>query len=37
MCDKAVDSHPLTIKYVRECYKTQEMCCRAVHKMFFCI
>ena len=26
MCDKAVDTQPTTIKYVSECYKTQEVC-----------
>ena len=30
MCDKA---HPLTIKYVSEFYKTQEMCYRTVHSL----
>ena len=35
MCDKAVDTHPPTIKYVLGCYKTQEMCNKAVHTCFF--
>ena len=35
MCDKAVDTYRSTIKSVRECYKTQEMCHRAVHRYFF--
>ena len=35
MCDKAVDTHPTSIKFVSECYKYQEMCCRAVHGFFF--
>ena len=26
MCDKAVDTHPYTIKFVPECYTTQEIC-----------
>ena len=34
VCDKAVDTHPATIKYVPECYKTQEMCNKAVHRFF---
>ena len=25
MCDKAVPTHPSTIKFVPECYKAQEM------------
>ena len=36
-CDKAVDTHLLTIAYAPECYKTQEMCNKAVHRSFFCI
>ena len=35
MCNKAVDAHPPTIKYVPECYKTQEMCNKAVLKWCF--
>ena len=34
MCDKAVDTHPTTIKYIPECYKTQDMCYKAVHRCF---
>ena len=34
MRDKAVDTHPPTIKYVPGCYKTQEMCYKATHKCF---
>ena len=34
MCDKAVYTHPTTIKYVSECYKTQEVCNKAVHRCF---
>ena len=26
MCDKAVYTHPLTMKYVSECCKAQEIC-----------
>ena len=26
MCDKAVDTHPPSIKYIPECCKTQEIC-----------
>ena len=35
MCDEAVDTHPSTIKFVPECYRTQEMCYKAVNKCFF--
>ena len=35
MCEKAVDTHPSTIKYVSECYKAQEMCDKAVNTWFF--
>ena len=34
MCNKAVDTHPSTIKYVPKCYKTQEICNKAVHRCF---
>ena len=34
MCDEAVDTHPTTIKYFPECYRTQEMCNKAVHRCF---
>ena len=34
MCNKAVDTHPSTIKFVPECYKTQEMCFEAVNGCF---
>ena len=34
MCDKAVDTHAPTIQFVLECYKTQEMCYKAVHRCF---
>ena len=26
ICDKDVDTHPSTIQFIPECYKTQEMC-----------
>ena len=29
MCDKAVDTHPSTIQFVSECYKTQKECYKA--------
>ena len=32
MCDKAVDIHPPTIQFVPECYKTQKICYKAVHR-----
>ena len=35
MCDKAVDTHPFTITFVPECYKTQEMCYKTIHRCFF--
>ena len=35
MCDKAVDTYPPAIKFVPECYNTQEMCDKAVHVCFF--
>ena len=35
MCDKAVDDYPSTTQNVPECYKTQEMCNKAVNTCFF--
>ena len=35
MCDKAVDTYPPTIKFVPECYNTQEIRDKAVHICFF--
>ena len=35
MYDKALDTYPFAIECVPECYKTQEMCHRAVHRCFF--
>ena len=35
MYDKAVDTYLSAIKFVPECYKTQKMSHRAVHKRFF--
>ena len=32
MCDKAVNTHPSTIKFVSECYRTQEMCEKTVNR-----
>ena len=37
MCDKAVDTYPSTIKYVPECFMTQEMCDKAVNSFFYSI
>ena len=37
MCDKAVHTHPPTVKYIPECHKTHEMCFRAVNRCFFFI
>ena len=34
MCDKDVSIYPSTIKFVPECYKTQEMCDKAVNRCF---
>ena len=34
MCDKAVDTHLTTIKYVPECSKDHEMCNNALHRCF---
>ena len=35
MCDKAVDTHPTILKFVPDCYKTQEICDKAVNRWFF--
>ena len=35
MCDKAVDAYVSTIKFVPKCYRTQEMCNKAIHRCFF--
>ena len=32
--DKAVNSHPCTIHFVPECYKSQGMCHKAVNRCF---
>ena len=34
MCDKAVSTYPSTIKFVPECFMTQEMCNKAVNRYF---
>ena len=34
MCDKSINTH-LSIQFVSECYKTQEMCDKAVSRCFF--
>ena len=34
MFDKAVNTNPSTIEFVLECYKTQEMCYKAVHRCY---
>ena len=31
----SIDTNPPTINYVPECYKTKEMCNKAVHRCFF--
>ena len=35
MCDKDVSTYPFPIKFVPECYKTQEMRDKAVKRWFF--
>ena len=35
MCDESVDTYHSTIKSVLECYKTQELCNKAVRKCLF--
>ena len=35
MRDKAVDTYPSAIKFVPECFMTEEMCDKAVNKYFF--
>ena len=35
MCDKAVNTHLSAIQFIPECYKTQEMCDKAVNRCFF--
>ena len=35
MCEKAANIHPSTIQFILECYKTQEMCDKAVNRCFF--
>ena len=35
MSEKAVDTHLTWIKYIPECYKTQETCNKAFHGCFF--
>ena len=34
MCDKAISTHPTTMKFVPECYKTQGICYRTIHRYF---
>ena len=34
MFDKAVNTYPSTVKFVPECFMTQEMCNKAVNKCF---
>ena len=38
MCDKAVDTHSYAIELVPECYKTQNVCDKALNEYFiaFC-
>ena len=35
MCDKSVNTHPATIEFVPECYKTQQMWDKAVTRCVF--
>ena len=34
-CEKAVDTHHSTTKFVPECCKSKEMVCKAIHRCFF--
>ena len=34
MCDKAVGTYPTTIKFVPECFMTQEMCDKSANICF---
>ena len=34
MCDKVVDAYPSTIKLVRECFMTRDMCDKVVNIYF---
>ena len=34
MCDKAVNTHPSTIKFVSECFMTRGMCDKAINVFF---
>ena len=34
MCDKAIDIYPSTINFVPECFMIQEMCVKAVDRVF---
>ena len=34
MCDEAIDDYSPTIQFVPECYKTQEMCNKAINIFF---
>ena len=37
MCDKAVDTYPSAIKFVSECFMTQEMCDDEAVDRCFCV
>ena len=34
MCDKGIYNNPHALKFVPDCYKTQEMCNKAVKRCF---
>ena len=34
MCGKAVEAYTNTLKFVPDCYKTQEMCDKAISRCF---
>ena len=34
MCDNVVNTHSSTVKFVAECYKTQNLCGKAFNKCF---
>ena len=35
MCDEAIGTRLSTIKFIFECYKTHEMCYKAVYRCFY--
>ena len=37
MCDKAVNTHPSTIKFVSKCFMTRGMCDKAINVFLYLI